>query len=196
LRSCSKKKMCEIRSNPPICRVATDPSNSTTFRSVTETECKTTYHSSFSLLHSFSFFSFFLILFSFFLIHFIVSHSLHSFSFISFFLIHILSHSFHSFFLIHFILSHSLHSFSFISLFLIYFILLESETRQILKNVSFRIEGGQTVAIVGATGSGKSTLARLLVRYYDVDEVCLIFGRQKSLFWFLQSFPPNKTGHD
>ncbi len=44
-----------------------------------------------------------------------------------------------------------------------------SDARPILKNVSFRIEGGQTVGIVGATGSGKSTIARLLVRYYDIE---------------------------
>ena len=36
----------------------------------------------------------------------------------------------------------------------------------ILKGVSFRLERGQTLAIVGATGSGKSTLIRLLTRSY------------------------------
>ncbi|MGV6847642.1 MAG: ABCB family ABC transporter ATP-binding protein/permease [Marinibacterium sp.] len=40
--------------------------------------------------------------------------------------------------------------------------------REILKGVSFTAEGGQTVAIVGATGSGKSTIGRLLFRFYDV----------------------------
>ncbi len=43
----------------------------------------------------------------------------------------------------------------------------DKDAKPILKNVSFRVEGGQTVGIVGATGSGKSTIARLLVRYYD-----------------------------
>lgn len=39
-----------------------------------------------------------------------------------------------------------------------------------LKNVSFTIERGQFLAIIGKTGSGKSTLANLLTRMYDVDE--------------------------
>lgn len=36
-----------------------------------------------------------------------------------------------------------------------------------LKNVSFVIEPGQTLAVIGKTGSGKSTIANLLVRHYD-----------------------------
>ena len=38
-----------------------------------------------------------------------------------------------------------------------------------LEHVGFRVEPGQTVAIVGQTGSGKSTIAKLLNRTYDVD---------------------------
>ena len=41
---------------------------------------------------------------------------------------------------------------------------------QILKNVSFSIEPGEKLAIVGATGSGKSTIIRLLARSYDFDD--------------------------
>jgi ATP-binding cassette subfamily B protein len=40
--------------------------------------------------------------------------------------------------------------------------------RAILKNVSFEVAAGHTVAIVGPTGAGKSTISRLLFRFYDV----------------------------
>ena len=39
----------------------------------------------------------------------------------------------------------------------------------VLKNVSFTIDKGKTIALVGQSGSGKTTLADLLPRYYDVD---------------------------
>ncbi len=41
---------------------------------------------------------------------------------------------------------------------------------QALKNVSFDLEPGQKLAVIGRTGSGKSTLADLLVRMFDVTE--------------------------
>jgi ABC-type transport system involved in Fe-S cluster assembly fused permease/ATPase subunit len=40
--------------------------------------------------------------------------------------------------------------------------------RPILKDVSFTVPAGKTVAIVGPTGAGKSTISRLLFRFYDV----------------------------
>lgn len=39
---------------------------------------------------------------------------------------------------------------------------------QALKNVSFKVDPGQMVAIIGRTGSGKSTIANLVMRMYDV----------------------------
>ncbi|WP_200763953.1 ABC transporter ATP-binding protein [Nitrosophilus alvini] len=43
------------------------------------------------------------------------------------------------------------------------------ESKEILKNVSMKIEGGKKVAVVGASGSGKTTLARILVGFYPVS---------------------------
>ncbi|HEV2529870.1 MAG TPA: ABC transporter ATP-binding protein [Thermomicrobiales bacterium] len=40
---------------------------------------------------------------------------------------------------------------------------------QVLQDISFRIEPGQMVALVGSSGAGKSTIAQLLPRLYDVD---------------------------
>ena len=41
---------------------------------------------------------------------------------------------------------------------------------QIIKNVNFKAEKGQTVAIVGPTGAGKTTIVNLLSRFYNVDD--------------------------
>jgi ATP-binding cassette subfamily B protein len=43
-----------------------------------------------------------------------------------------------------------------------------------LDNVSFTVNAGDTLAIIGTTGSGKSTIANLLNRMYDVEEGCIL----------------------
>jgi len=53
-----------------------------------------------------------------------------------------------------------------------------NENRQILRQISFKIEPGNKVAVVGPSGAGKSTLVRLLFRFYDVSAgVIRIDGR-------------------
>jgi len=44
------------------------------------------------------------------------------------------------------------------------------QDRPILKDISFDITPGQTVAVVGPTGAGKSTLSRILFRFYDIED--------------------------
>ena len=39
----------------------------------------------------------------------------------------------------------------------------------IIKNLSFSVKKGETVAIVGETGAGKTTIVKLLMRFYDID---------------------------
>lgn len=40
----------------------------------------------------------------------------------------------------------------------------------VLKNVSFSVKAGQSIALVGPTGAGKSTIVNLISRFYDVDD--------------------------
>jgi len=44
-----------------------------------------------------------------------------------------------------------------------------SADRIILRDVSFKVPAGKTVAIVGPSGAGKSTISRILFRFYDVN---------------------------
>jgi ATP-binding cassette, subfamily B, bacterial len=49
---------------------------------------------------------------------------------------------------------------------------------EVLHGISFRVEPGQTVALVGSSGAGKSTIAQLLSRLYDVDSGAVRLGGQ------------------
>lgn len=51
-----------------------------------------------------------------------------------------------------------------------------AEGNPVLREVSFRIEPGETVAVVGATGSGKTTLVNLLMRFYDIQQGNILIG--------------------
>ncbi|XP_066257567.1 ATP-binding cassette sub-family B member 6-like isoform X2 [Euwallacea similis] len=46
--------------------------------------------------------------------------------------------------------------------------------KTILKNISFNVPPGKTIALVGPSGSGKSTIIKLLFRFYDVDSGSII----------------------
>ena len=50
--------------------------------------------------------------------------------------------------------------------------------RQILHDVSFKVEAGQTMAIVGPSGAGKSTISRLLFRFFDVNKGAIVIDGQ------------------
>ena len=55
-----------------------------------------------------------------------------------------------------------------------------------LENISFTLEAGQTLGIIGGTGSGKSTLVNLIPRYYDAEGDILIDGAPVAEYTFAQ----------
>ncbi|MFD5226177.1 ABC transporter ATP-binding protein [Microbacterium sp. NPDC058342] len=53
-----------------------------------------------------------------------------------------------------------------------------SEDRPLIKDLSFRVEPGQTVAIVGPTGAGKTTLVNLIMRFYELSSGRILLDGQ------------------
>ena len=51
----------------------------------------------------------------------------------------------------------------------------QAEEDYTLRKVSFRVEPGQTAALVGETGAGKTTIMQLIARFYDVDAGAVLF---------------------
>jgi ATP-binding cassette subfamily B protein len=61
----------------------------------------------------------------------------------------------------------------------------------ILKDVSFKVEPGQSIALVGHTGSGKSTITNLLMRFYDVQRGRILLDGIDLREWDLQRLREN-----
>jgi ATP-binding cassette subfamily B protein len=54
-----------------------------------------------------------------------------------------------------------------------------TETETVLKQISFKIKKGETLAIVGPTGSGKTSLVNLIVRFYDISSGSILINGEK-----------------
>ena len=50
------------------------------------------------------------------------------------------------------------------------------KAKPLIKNLTFNVEEGQKVAIVGATGAGKTTIVNLLMRFYEIDGGAITVG--------------------
>jgi ATP-binding cassette subfamily B multidrug efflux pump len=61
----------------------------------------------------------------------------------------------------------------------------------VLKDVSFTVQPGQSIALVGHTGSGKSTITNLLMRFYDVQRGRILLDGVDLRDWDLQSLREN-----
>src|SRR5215213_9565809 len=65
------------------------------------------------------------------------------------------------------------------------------EDEWVLKDVSFTVEPGQSVALAGHTGSGKTTITNLLMRFYDVQRGRVLLDGVDVRDWDLQSLREN-----
>ncbi len=66
-----------------------------------------------------------------------------------------------------------------------------NEEEWVLKDVSFKVEPGQSTAFVGHTGSGKTTITNLLMRFYDVQKGRILLDGVDVREWDLQSLREN-----
>lgn len=65
------------------------------------------------------------------------------------------------------------------------------EEEWVLRDVSFAVEPGQSVALVGHTGSGKTTITNLLMRFYDVQRGRILLDGVDLREWDLQALREN-----
>lgn len=65
------------------------------------------------------------------------------------------------------------------------------EHEPVLKNVSFSVAPGQTVALVGSTGAGKTTIINLLNRFYDINSGAILFDGEDITSFSLKSLRKN-----
>jgi ATP-binding cassette subfamily B multidrug efflux pump len=61
----------------------------------------------------------------------------------------------------------------------------------VLKDVSFTVEPGQSIALVGHTGSGKTTITNLLMRFYDIQRGRILLDGVDLREWDLQALREN-----
>ena len=61
------------------------------------------------------------------------------------------------------------------------------ENENVIKNLSFKINNGEKIAIVGSTGSGKTTIVNLISRFYEVQNGSIFIGNHNIKDYKLQS---------
>ncbi|NMV23040.1 ATP-binding cassette domain-containing protein, partial [Vibrio parahaemolyticus] len=61
----------------------------------------------------------------------------------------------------------------------------------VLKDISFKIHPGESIALVGHTGSGKTTVTNLLMRFYDVSKGSILIDGVDIREWDLKSLRQN-----